>query len=85
MPPHHGPRRTDHQESWWLLSGGRRRAGLVAVFAYVGCGVVSLALLAVLLYCGILPARPVTGGVSEFGVTLRVLGIAAGIPDGGWA
>lgn len=37
----------------------------------------SLAILAVMLYCGIFPAHPVTAAIGPAGVTMRVLGIAA--------
>lgn len=55
----------------------RRHAGLAAVLAYTGCGVVSLALLTIVLYCGIFPSHPVTADIGPSGVTVRVLGIAA--------
>ena len=61
----------------WRLSGGRRHAGFAAVLAYAGCGVVSLALLTMMLYYGIFPAHPVTAAIGPSGVTVCVLGIAA--------
>ncbi|MCI5862116.1 hypothetical protein [Bifidobacterium boum] len=61
----------------WRLSDGRRHARLAAVLAYTGSGVVSLALLTVMLYCGIFPVHPVTASTGQGGVTMRVLGIAA--------
>ena len=47
------------------------------MLAYTGCGVVSLALLTIVLYCGIFPSHPVTADIGPSGVTVRVLGIAA--------
>lgn len=61
----------------WRCSDCRRHAGLAAVLAYTGCGVVSLALLTIVLYCGIFPSHPVTADIGPSGVTVRVLGIAA--------
>lgn len=55
--------------------GGRRHAGLATVLAYTASDVVSLAMLAVMLYCGIFPAHPVTAAIGPAGVTMRVLGI----------
>ncbi|MEJ5921838.1 hypothetical protein [Bifidobacterium thermophilum] len=61
----------------WRCSGGRRHVGFAAVLAYTGCGVVSLVMLTMMLYCGIFPAHPVTASTGQGGVTMRVLGIAA--------
>ncbi|MGO5287958.1 hypothetical protein [Pseudoscardovia suis] len=60
----------------WRCSDCRRHAGLAAVLSYAGCGVVSLALLTIVLYCGIFPSHPVTADIGPSGVTVRVLGIA---------
>lgn len=60
----------------WRCPGGRRHARLAAVLAYTGSGVVSLAMLTMVLYCGIFPSHPVTASIGPAGVTARVLGIA---------